>query len=554
MSGGADLTNFPILLTESNFLSSAFDNSQGKEIYTNHLYNDANLQGYWRLEANGNDSSPNGYTVAPGNAPEGYVAAKFGNGADFEAANSDYLTIADASCPNLEIAGSQTWSVWIKAESLVANASIMSKRNGAGANFKRIITNGSYIPQFELVGLTTNITVPSSTGAIVAGNWYHIVGVYDSANSKLKIFVNGVKTEVTASGNANDTDGAFSIGREGSYNGQYFDGIIDDAAIWNRALTDAEVMGLYTGGQDLRFSSDSAGSTQLAHEVVNWDIVNDKAEVWVKIPTLSYTADTTIYVWFDNDTATPQARDLANYGSDAVWSSNYQATWHNEGNYKDSSSNQYNLGLGTAPTLGVGQIGGALDFESSSSQYLTIADASCPNLEILGSKTISCWAKFETHTAGSYLMAKTQASPVNAWGLRYNTTGGLGFISTGLTTGDTVNSSTHPTDGQWVHLVAVQDDTNHKLRIFVNGVKTEVATTGSSADTNGDFSIGRYGGQNGNYFDGIIDEAYIANVARTDGWIVTEYNNQNSPSTFAVGGVAEIVQDMIGGGIIPFPR
>ena len=45
-----------------------FDNSQGKEIYTNHLYSDASLQGYWRLEDNGNDSSPNGYNLT-GTAP-----------------------------------------------------------------------------------------------------------------------------------------------------------------------------------------------------------------------------------------------------------------------------------------------------------------------------------------------------------------------------------------------------------------------------------------------------------------------------------------------------
>ncbi|MGB2600128.1 MAG: YDG domain-containing protein, partial [Candidatus Omnitrophota bacterium] len=38
--------------------------------------------------------------------------------------------------------------------------------------------------------------------------------------------------------------------------------------------------------------------------------------------------------------------------------------------------------------------------------------------------------------------------------------------------------------------------------------------------------------QNGNYFDGYIDEARVASTNRSAEWIETEYNNQNSPSTF----------------------
>jgi hypothetical protein len=33
-------------------------------------------------------------------------------------------------------------------------------------------------------------------------------------------------------------------------------------------------------------------------------------------------------------------------------------------------------------------------------------------------------------------------------------------------------------------------------------------------------------------FDGMIDEVRISNVARSDTWIKTEYNNQNSPTSF----------------------
>ena len=34
------------------------------------------------------------------------------------------------------------------------------------------------------------------------------------------------------------------------------------------------------------------------------------------------------------------------------------------------------------------------------------------------------------------------------------------------------------------------------------------------------------------YFDGLIDEFRISDVVRSADWILTEYNNQNSPETF----------------------
>ena len=73
-----------------------------------------------------------------------------------------------------------------------------------------------------------------------------MVGIYDSANTKLKVWLNDVKTEVTASGSTSSAGTeAFSLGRAGAYAGDYFDGIIDDAFVFNRALTDAEVLSLY---------------------------------------------------------------------------------------------------------------------------------------------------------------------------------------------------------------------------------------------------------------------------------------------------------------------
>ncbi len=208
------------------------------ELSTLPLASDANLQGYWKLEANGNDSGPNGYNLTANGSPS-FVTGKFGNAVDLESTSSQNLSIADGSCPNLEISGSKTWMCWFKPESISTQV-ILGKVTGASG--VQIFFTTTYI-QFYHNGTATNGTV-SSSAPLIAGQWYHVAGIYDSSAGKLRLYLNGVLvSEVTATGTSSDGNSPFYIGRNDE--GNYFDGIIDDVAIFNRALTDAEVSTLY---------------------------------------------------------------------------------------------------------------------------------------------------------------------------------------------------------------------------------------------------------------------------------------------------------------------
>ena len=210
------------------------------------LSSDGNLQGYWKLE-NTSDSGPNGYTLTNVGSTS-FSSAKFNNGAILDG-STKYLTIADASCPNLEISGSQTWMCWFYPKAIGVPHQIMSKRKLSNSSAYRLISlNNDNSFNFNISGLTTN-TEAKSTMTPTVNTWHHIVGVYDSANSKLKIFVNGVKTEFTASGSGTDTNAPFDIGAVHLGGGDTASGFsnsnIDDVAIFNRALSDTEVLDLY---------------------------------------------------------------------------------------------------------------------------------------------------------------------------------------------------------------------------------------------------------------------------------------------------------------------
>lgn len=212
------------------------------------LFDFRNLQGLWHFNGNLNDTSPNSYNLTNSGSTD--VIGKFGNARSFVSASSHYATILDASCPNLEISGSQTWLAWVNPTTLADFLCVMAKTNTVNTTDHRLLLDSTGSALFQLTGLTTNVQVTSGN-TLSVGNWSFVAGVYDSSAQLLKVWVNGNKTEVTASGSANDSNGDFSVGRLGSAGSFYFNGMIDEVAIYNRAWSDSEVKKYYAWSKGL---------------------------------------------------------------------------------------------------------------------------------------------------------------------------------------------------------------------------------------------------------------------------------------------------------------
>jgi hypothetical protein len=71
------------------------------------------------------------------------------------------------------------------------------------------------------------------------GSWTHVALTYDG--SLLRLFVNGVEVAAQqATGTIQSSSSPLSIGGNSPY-GEYFNGLIDDVRVYNRALSQAEI-------------------------------------------------------------------------------------------------------------------------------------------------------------------------------------------------------------------------------------------------------------------------------------------------------------------------
>ena len=157
----------------------------------------------------------------------------------------------------------------------------------------------------------------------------------------------------------------------------------------NSEVVDGGANSALNGGGDLRFSSDVSGNNRLAIEVVQFVTsstpANRQCQIWVKIPNLSATANTTIYVWY-NKPGEVQPIAIDTYGSQAVWS-NYYFVSHN-GLY-DSASGQ-SLTVNGSPTTGTTPYGTMSWKGNGTTDYTYMSDG---GIDLSGNVSVSIWKK-----------------------------------------------------------------------------------------------------------------------------------------------------------------
>jgi hypothetical protein len=179
---------------------------------------------------------------------------------DFDGAN-DYLTRSPID--GLETTGSV--SAWVKLDAMSANGFIFQIREEEGSDNQIILlwNNASGVIRGNVKFAGTSNTADSGSGLENDGNWHHVVLTWKSgdrtaANNITRIYIDGSQTDSDAIGNTwNGTAGELVIGRNSIQSNGYFNGHMNDYAIFSDVLTSSEVSAIYNSGAPKDESSHS---------------------------------------------------------------------------------------------------------------------------------------------------------------------------------------------------------------------------------------------------------------------------------------------------------
>jgi hypothetical protein len=182
------------------------------------------------------DSSGNKNDGTLKNKPK-WVDGKFAKALEFDGGN--YVEVPASKSFSYE--KGYTFALYFKANNVnVQQGPIGQNANGQYINF--------WMNSNQLRWETDNGQNFFSSVAIEAKQWYHAVGTYDFSNGTAKIYINGkFDKEIAFTSDKDFTAIPIIIGGYG-VNSYPFSGIIDDVAIFNVALAEADIKDIATKG------------------------------------------------------------------------------------------------------------------------------------------------------------------------------------------------------------------------------------------------------------------------------------------------------------------
>jgi hypothetical protein len=314
-----------------------------------------------------------------------------------------------------------------------------------------------------------------------------------------------------------------------------------------------------SGGQDIRFSLDSAGATPLNADIQvfqqNATLASAHAVIWVKIPTLSYTANTTIYVWYSNIFATTPLATDSNFGSNGVWPTCY-AVWHlsDTGTTITDATGNGNVGtlVGTGAQTTSTPFRYGLTFNGSNQRV------NCGNSVSLGTGySVEAWVNTNASTSGQCAVSYRSTASGTPIAFQEDNGGSSNhwrcIVEDSAGNTATATQSVAPSTNTWYYTTLIRN-ANSVTNVFVT---TTVAASPSPGNfgsiANNSLFIGAVnnGGSYGNYWSGTLSEIRVYTTAKNATWLIGENNLGTAPgSSITCGTAAPTNFDKVGRAIL----
>jgi len=298
------------------------------------------------------------------------------------------------------------------------------------------------------------------------------------------------------------------------------------------------------------------GTTQLQVEIEDWDDANERATLHVKVPSVSGSAVTALYLYYDatETNNTTYIGDTTETAAQAVWDSNFIGVWHlaqdpsggSVGDMKDSTSNGLHgqpfnfeaIDLINTPT------GKGLDMDGTN-EYVSV-----PHNALLsrgngasddGPFTLEAFVNMDDATTFRHISKRDGAS------IEYimSTAASDNFIcnlydspNTNRIGRTTPNNAETPFQGNWTHYALQYRGTELESGIdnVRDGVDVDTATNSTGTYSamhviaTANFNMGE---SSGGYANGKFGEVRFSDIERSNAWLkATTQSLKDNVNTF----------------------
>ena len=406
----------------------------------------ADAVSWWQAEDNGVDNiGANDGTMTNGAT---FAGGLVGRGFSFDGVD-DHLSVPDA--PSLRPAQFSV-AAWVNPAAAESGDGLIVYKQGTDAggyaSFVLWLLGNTYKARTTMNGVLFDID--SGVNA-AAGVWTHLAVTNDG--SQLSIYVDGIlRDSVAVSGTVNYANYPILIGNHdltpNIFNG--FNGRIDEVEVFARALSAAEVAGLFNAGE----AGVCASCTKSPTGMTNW--------------------------------------------------------WGGDGNGADMiGTGDGTLFNGTA--YGQGVVGQAFSFDGVD-DYIAGDAAQFPLGNV--ARTVTAWVRTGSTSTQNVLHygVQTGVLPPQNFHLFIGNDGATGKAGIGNGWGHgTVTGTSNVADGKWHFIAGIYEGPGTNIaRIYVDGVEEGATAITEPATALGTFEIGRFlNGTGGGQFNGMIDEVAV---------------------------------------------
>ncbi|MBI3414136.1 MAG: hypothetical protein HY043_02260, partial [Verrucomicrobia bacterium] len=486
----------------------------------------AGLVGYWKLDDGSGlsalDSSGNGNTGTLVNGPVWTVGQTSG-ALSFDGVD-DYVDAGNGASLNPTTA--LTLVTWVKASSTSATGGLIVKDNG---------TTHQYALWLQLGGkvrLSIGAATLTGTTTIGPGAWHLLAGTFDG--TQMKIYLDGaLEGTLAASGAMNNNGVNVRLGGRQLSNPLTLNGVLDDARIYNRALSQSEIQALlanvpptvsitapangatFTAGANIPISAtatDSDGSVSKVDFFANNLLIgtasvgvgNVYSITWNNVAANAYALTA---VATDNSNATTTSAPVnitVNSASDPTLVANWKLDDAIGLSALDSSGNGNTGTLVNGPVWSTGATSGALSFDGVN-DYVDLGNGA--SLNPTTAITLVAWVKANSTAATGGLIVKDNAT-THQYALWLQAGGKVR-----LSIGSAVLTGTTPvTTGVWHQLAGTYDGT--QLKIYLDGaLEGTLAASGTMSNNGVNARLGGRAFTTPLTLNGALDAARIYNRA-----------------------------------------